>query len=579
ATPAAIQALARAIGYFNISQQMTDADRTLTWTLTDGDGGTAAATATIDVAADNDPAVAQDDAFFIDENVAILSGNLFSHNGNGEDLDAEGDAFAVTAVNGQAVAVGQQITLASGALLTVRADGTFDYDPNGQFDHLSQSGSGAANSQAMDSFTYTITGGDTATVTITINGVASPGDRFEGDGGDNIITGTSGPDFFSVEQGGSDDVSGLAGNDFFYFGGAMDNGDEVDGGPDRDQLALQGNYAGLTFNVGVVNLESLAILPGNDTRFGDPGTNFYDYNLTTVDENVGAGQQLIVDAVRLRPGEDFTFNGAAESDGGFLIYGGNGVDTLTGGAQKDGFVFGINGRFGASDVVNGGGGADQLVLRGDYTITFGAGQLVSVESIALISALDPRFGTSGDGEFDYSLTMNDGNVAAGQLLTVDGAVLSVAESLTFNGAAEDDGSFRVFGGAGNDVIGGSQNADIIVGRGGFDTMTGNGGNDVFRFTAASDSTSPTPDKVMDFSAGDLIDLSRIDADTTIAGDQAFSFIGNAAFGNNAGELRYQSNGGTEWLVQGDIDGDGDADFEMILNIPIPDPITAGDFIL
>ena len=36
--------------------------------------------------------------------------------------------------------------------------------------------------------------------------------------------------------------------------------------------------------------------------------------------------------------------------------------------------------------------------------------------------------------------------------------------MTFNGAAETDGSFRVFGGAGADFIAGSQNADIIVGR-------------------------------------------------------------------------------------------------------------------
>ena len=36
-------------------------------------------------------------------------------------------------MNGAAVNVGNQITLASGALLTVNANGTFDYDPNGVF--------------------------------------------------------------------------------------------------------------------------------------------------------------------------------------------------------------------------------------------------------------------------------------------------------------------------------------------------------------------------------------------------------------------------------------------------------------
>jgi hypothetical protein len=57
--------------------------------------------------------------------------------------------------------------LASGAKLIVNADGTFDYDPNGQFDYLISIAKGAAtgavNTSATDSFTYTIAGGETAT--------------------------------------------------------------------------------------------------------------------------------------------------------------------------------------------------------------------------------------------------------------------------------------------------------------------------------------------------------------------------------------------------------------------------------
>ena len=65
--------------------------------------------------------------------------------------------------------IGQQVTLASGALLTLNADGTFDYDPNGAFDHL------AEGETATDGFAYTVSDGnggvDTASVTITIDGV------------------------------------------------------------------------------------------------------------------------------------------------------------------------------------------------------------------------------------------------------------------------------------------------------------------------------------------------------------------------------------------------------------------------
>ena len=49
-------------------------------------------------------------------------------------------------------------------------DGSFTYDPDGQFEYLK------AGSSATDSFTYTVSdgkgGADSATVTITINGAS-----------------------------------------------------------------------------------------------------------------------------------------------------------------------------------------------------------------------------------------------------------------------------------------------------------------------------------------------------------------------------------------------------------------------
>lgn len=84
------------------------------------------------------------------------------------DADPDGDSFTLSAVNGQPAAVGQTITLASGALLTVNADGSFSYDPNGAWDSLD------AGEVARESFTYTVTdargASDTATATVTIVG-------------------------------------------------------------------------------------------------------------------------------------------------------------------------------------------------------------------------------------------------------------------------------------------------------------------------------------------------------------------------------------------------------------------------
>jgi VCBS repeat-containing protein len=88
------------------------------------------------------------------------------------DIAPTGDTLSVTTVNGSAANVGKQITLASGALLTVNADGSFTYDPNGAFNYLSP------DQQATDTFTYTAVDArglvtNTATVTIFVGGQVS----------------------------------------------------------------------------------------------------------------------------------------------------------------------------------------------------------------------------------------------------------------------------------------------------------------------------------------------------------------------------------------------------------------------
>jgi Ca2+-binding RTX toxin-like protein len=334
---------------------------------------------------------------------------------------------------------------------------------------------------------------------------------------------------------------------------------------------------------GVVSIESLAILPGSDTRFGDPGTNSYNYNITTVDQNVASGVQMTVDASRLRSGENFTFNGAAETDGSFFVYGGVGVDNLIGGEKNDVFLFGMdtsgNLRWGSSDQITGGNGLDQLGLRGDYSalLVFGATQLISIESIGLVSAHDTRFGPLG-ARYSYNLQMNDGNVALGQQVTVDGTTLRADEILTFNGSAEQNGSFRVFGGTGNDTIIGSAGSDLLAGGLGIDFLTGGGGADTFLYRNVAESTQASHDTIQDFTLGDIIDLAQIDANTTLAGDQAFTFIGAGAFdGTQAGELRMVNTAGSTWLVQGDINGDTVVDFELIVVTNDAHPLTQIDF--
>jgi uncharacterized repeat protein (TIGR01451 family) len=100
---------------------------------------------------------AQDDGgtgFTSDEDTPFTTGNVLVN-----DSDPDGGILSVTGLN----------TTGTIGLVTNNGDGTFNYDPNGQFEDL------ADGEQATDTFTYTISdrqgGSDTATVTITITGV------------------------------------------------------------------------------------------------------------------------------------------------------------------------------------------------------------------------------------------------------------------------------------------------------------------------------------------------------------------------------------------------------------------------
>ncbi len=417
-----------------------------------------------------------------------------------------------------------------------------------------------------------------------LTGTSATGQVLTGNALANVIQGGGGNDVLHLWKGGGEDSAfGGGGDDTFFFGGTLTAGDVVNGGSGNDTMVIQGDYAaGLTLNPNVTGIEAFSLLAGSNTNFGEPGTNRYDYVITVSDANFTAGVQVKISGSALLPGEDFTFNGAAEADARFVVYGGKGVDTLTGGLGNDIFFYAEE-RFASGDTVNGGAGYDGMFLRGNYTIDFNApgytGLFTNIENLTLTSATDERYARGGGTEFDYNLTLSNAIVGAGQTLTISGSLLLATESMILDASQESDGLLRLFGGKASDTLKGGALNDLIHGNLGADILAGNGGADAFRYQDVAESTGASMDHILDFTAGtDRIELDRIDANAGAAGDQAFSWIGSGPFTGTAGQLRAYEQNGT-WFVEGDTNGDSVADLVIALTLQGQTPLGTGDFLL
>jgi Ca2+-binding RTX toxin-like protein len=239
-----------------------------------------------------------------------------------------------------------------------------------------------------------------------------------------------------------------------------------------------------------------------------------------------------------------------------------GNDNVSGGAGDD-FLYWGN-AFTNGDKADGGLGFDSVGLLGTYTLAFDAGDLVSIEKLAVYSSGDAAAPNS------YSLTMNDGNVAAGQKMMVVAQSLQAGEAFSFNGSAETDGSFNIRGGQGGDMITGGAKADTIYGNLGADALKGGAGSDEFEYRSTAESRLGSADTILDFAKGDKINLIAIDADGNAAnGDSKFTWLGAGAFTGHAGELRVSQHPqyAQAWVVEADTNGDSVADFVLYLAAP------------
>lgn len=309
-------------------------------------------------------------------------------------------------------------------------------------------------------------------------------------------------------------------------------------------------------------------------------------------------------------GEDLFVGGAARDE----VYDGSGNDVVSLGGGNDTYYASEG-----NDVVYGGTGLDTLSFEfQSRNYTFDP-VLLNTEGVRVDLALTTAqsFGSFGTDTLSGFEVVRGGGGAD--------TILGSAASEGFSGAGGNDviagrgGNDNISGGEGNDTLVGGTGRDNLIGEAGNDTLVGDGDSlfggegadvyrpgvgrddvvlsettavrDIVRYLAVGESQNSTattgPDLVRGFDGGggatdDKIDLSAIDANTALAGNQSFVFRGTlAAFSMAGGEIRYVADpvGVTPRSLTIFIDTDADVDAEMTIRLFAVSSITGSDFIL
>jgi serralysin len=162
------------------------------------------------------------------------------------------------------------------------------------------------------------------------------------------------------------------------------------------------------------------------------------------------------------------------------------------------------------------------------------------------------------GNFGHNRVLNDTGVSG--IFATSHRNISIAYNTIIENANGGSARDYLYGNDVSNKLNGNGGNDVLDGAKGNDILSGGAGGDEFRV-----SETGYADEILDFTSGvDKIRLSEIDANSNTAADDAFTFIGNAAFSGVAGQLRTYSQGGDNY-VAGDVNGDGVADFTINVN--------------
>ena len=359
----------------------------------------------------------------------------------------------------------------------------------------------------------------------------------------NIITGNAGANVLNGNDG-NDTLIGNAGNDTLIGGLGIDT---LTGGIGDDTyiVNLKPFVIGSIF-IGIEDIVTEALNGGIDTIVwqGALVCN-YDLSINNNIENLDATQAV----VPIGASSPVIFGNNLDNvikagNYGFYIDGGIGNDTLYGGAGSDELIGGLG-----IDVLNGGESSDFYHIDNINDVILDTGTF----------GYDYMFAT-------FSINLNNYSGIEGGALESYAGNFNVTGNASSNGVAGSAGNNVIDGGDGNDKLNGRQGNDTLIGGLGEDILNGDENNDIFKFNTINDSVVGIHrDVITDFNlygGVDKIDLSSIDADTSLANNQAFSFIGNdAVFSSSTGQLIFASVSNS---LFGDVDGDGFADFEIAL---------------
>jgi Ca2+-binding RTX toxin-like protein len=356
----------------------------------------------------------------------------------------------------------------------------------------------------------------------------------------------------TVGGAGADTLSGKAGNDTL---GGLDGADILRGFAGADSLS--GGEGG----------DSLLGGDGNDTLFGG-GANDTLVGGGGADNLIGGeGDDLLLvdagsDSFSLDGGGNDTVRATTMDDIGFVSAGSFASEQIT--------SFGIFDRLDLSALGN-------LTFIGGGAFTFVAGQ-VRLDQSGFSPTLMIDVDGNGIGDRGFALQGLSGTLkqfAPGVFgleepivhpgSTAAESVMGAALGDTLNGLGGHDtlsglgGEDRLEGGSGNDVLVGGDGFDTLVGDAGADTMTGGDGSDLFQYRTMA--ASSVLDVITDFQVWtsngfaprDRIDLSGIDTDSVMAGDQGFTWMDSSAF-TGLGQVRF-ANGVLEANFTGTLAAD------------------------